>query len=107
MIGNLQRRYNETSSEYMREQDREFMTDRDLPNLPRGAPAPGSLAVTIDGINIVEVTDWPVLRTLEWAQRLTATGNALNNRQQTIAERILQGDPATAWASWSTWVWIT
>jgi excinuclease ABC subunit A len=49
-----------------------------------------ALAVTIDNENIVRVTEWPILHTLEWIKRLNGPNTPLNTRQQAIAERILK-----------------
>ena len=42
VIGNLERRYRETNSEYIRERITEFMSEQHLPHLRGHAPAPGS-----------------------------------------------------------------
>jgi excinuclease ABC subunit A len=90
VIGNLQRRYNETNSEYMREKISEVMSERICPTCNGARLRREALAVTIDGVNIVAVTQWPVLRTLEWAQRLYGAETPLSTRQQAIADRILK-----------------
>ena len=90
VIGNLERRYNETSSEYMRAKISEYMSERICPDCGGARLRKEALAVTVDGKNVVEVTHWPVLRTLEWAQRLGADDTSLNTRQQYIAARILK-----------------
>jgi excinuclease ABC subunit A len=90
VIGNLQRRYNETSSEYMREKISEFMSERTCPTCNGKRLRKEALAVTVDDVSIIEVTNWPVLRTLEWVQRLNGENTPLNARQQAIAERIMK-----------------
>jgi excinuclease ABC subunit A len=90
VIGNLQRRYNETGSEYMRERIMELMTEQICPTCQGTRLRKEALAVTIDGANIVEVTHWPVIRTLEWARKLARADSPLTPRQQAIAERILK-----------------
>jgi excinuclease ABC subunit A len=90
VIGNLERRYNETNSDYMRERIAEFMTENVCPTCGGARLRKEALAVTIDGINIVEVTQWPVIRSLEWARHLSAPDTPLNSRQMVIAERILK-----------------
>ena len=49
-----------------------------------------ALAVTVDQFNIVEVTGWPVLKTLDWAHRLWSDESPLTIRDKTIAERIIK-----------------
>jgi excinuclease ABC subunit A len=90
VISNLQRRYNETSSEYMRDKISEFMSERVCPACNGARLRREALAVTVDGSHIVEVTRWPVLRTLEWARRLAEAATPLSSRQQAIAESILK-----------------
>jgi excinuclease ABC subunit A len=90
VIGNLERRYNETNSDYMRERIAEFMTENVCPTCGGARLRKEALSVTIDGVNIVEVTRWPVLRSLEWARHLNAPDTPLNARQMVIAERILK-----------------
>jgi excinuclease ABC subunit A len=90
VIGNLHRRYSETSSEYMREKISEVMSERVCPACGGARLRKEALAVTISDANIVEVTYWPVLQTLEWAKLLASPETPLTTRQQAIAERILK-----------------
>jgi len=90
VIGNLQRRYQETNSEYMRDRISEFMSEQVCPTCGGARLRREALAVTIDGTNIVEVTQWPVLRALEWVRRLSGADTPLDARQRVIGERILK-----------------
>jgi excinuclease ABC subunit A len=90
VITNLERRYGETSSEYMREKISEFMSERPCQSCRGARLRPEALAVTVDDTNILQVTQWPVLRTLEWVRRLSLPETPLNARQQVIAARILK-----------------
>jgi excinuclease ABC subunit A len=90
VIGNLQRRYNETGSEYMRERIGELMSEQICPTCGGARLRQEALAVTVDGVNIVEVSQWPVIRTLAWAWRLNNPETPLTPRQQAISERILK-----------------
>ncbi|MDD5469024.1 MAG: excinuclease ABC subunit UvrA [Anaerolineales bacterium] len=90
VVHNLQRRYLETTSEFMRDKISEFMSERVCPSCEGARLRKEALAITVDEVNIVEVTHWPVLRTLEWVQRLAAPDSPLFPRQRTIAERILK-----------------
>ncbi|UCH61028.1 MAG: excinuclease ABC subunit UvrA [Anaerolineales bacterium] len=90
VVGNLQRRYGETNSDYMRDKISEFMSERICPSCNGARLRREALAVTIDDVNIVTVTQWAVLRTLGWVQRLSSLETPLNARQQAIAERILK-----------------
>ncbi|MBN2554673.1 MAG: excinuclease ABC subunit UvrA [Anaerolineales bacterium] len=90
IIGNLERRYQETSSEYMRSRIQEFMSRRPCPQCGGNRLRKEALAVTVDGVNIVEITAWPVRKLLEWTRNLSSEGGPLNLRQQLIADRVLK-----------------
>lgn len=89
VIPNLERRFRETHSEYIRGKISEFMNDRPCPTCKGERLRPEALAVTVMDQNIVEVTRWPVNKTLDFIKRLSTPG-ALSNREFTIAERILK-----------------
>jgi len=98
VIPNLRRRYRETSSDYMRRKIEGYMAERECPTCHGARLRPESLAVTIDGKPIVEITDWPVAQTLVWVERLQGDrkgtgdhkGSPLRARQQAIARQILK-----------------
>ena len=90
VVPNLERRYRESNSEYIRNKITEFMSDRPCPTCKGTRLRPEAMAVTVDKVNIVEVTGWPVNRTLHWAEYLAAKDTPFSNRQQAIAERILK-----------------
>jgi excinuclease ABC subunit A len=90
VINNLERRYRETNSEYIREKITEFMSDRPCPTCNGYRLRPEVLAVTIDGVNIVEVTSWPVRRALVWIEKLSDESSPFSTRERLIAERILK-----------------
>ena len=90
VIGNLERRYRETNSEYIRAKISEFMSDRPCPTCNGARLNPAAQAVTVADANIISVTSWPVLKTLEWVQKFTDMDSPLNARQQAIAERVIK-----------------
>ncbi len=90
VITNLERRYRETNSDYIREKISEYMSDRPCPTCGGRRLKPEAIAVTVNETNIIEVTAWPVSRTLEWVQQLAAPRGPLNARQKAISERILK-----------------
>ncbi len=90
MIGNLERRYRETNSEYIRTKISEFMSNRPCPTCGGKRLRPEALAVTVADVNILHITEWPVLHSLEWAEKLSGSESPLNSRQQAISERILK-----------------
>ncbi len=90
LIGNLERRYRETNSDYIRTKISEFMSNRPCPTCGGKRLRPEALAVTVADANILNITEWPVIRSLEWAQKLAGSETPLNPRQIAISERILK-----------------
>jgi len=90
VINNLHRRYQETNSEYIREKIAEVMSEVVCPRCNGQRLREEALAVTVDGYNIIQVTEWPVLRTLQWVEHLSGENSPLTARQKMIAERILK-----------------
>jgi excinuclease ABC subunit A len=66
------------------------MSDRPCPTCQGKRLNPAALAVTVDDVNIITATSWPVLTTLEWVKKLSGKNSPLTQKQKTIAERILK-----------------
>jgi len=90
VIGNLERRYRETNSEYIREKITEYMSDKPCPTCKGKRLRPEAIAVTVNDANIIEVTSWPILKTLDWVGELSGKKSVLTNRQKAIAERVIK-----------------
>jgi len=90
VINNLERRFKETQSEYMRTRIMGFMNDHPCPSCNGARLRPEALAVTIDDINIVEISAWPIQKVLVWVNRLKSSKAPLSERQQLIADRVLR-----------------
>ncbi|HEX2697498.1 MAG TPA: excinuclease ABC subunit UvrA, partial [Anaerolineales bacterium] len=90
VVGNLERRYKETNSEYIREKITEYMSDKPCPTCKGKRLRPEAIAVTVSGANIIEVTSWPILKTLDWISELAGKKSVLTNRQKAIAERVIK-----------------
>ena len=90
VITNLERRYRETNSEYIREKISEYMSDRPCPSCGGKRLNPAALAVTVDDVNIVEANSWPVSTTLEWVKKISGKSSPLTSKQKTIAERVIK-----------------
>lgn len=84
VINTLRRRYNETS-EAMRAEFEEYMTNIECPDCHGKRLRPEVLAITVNGKNISEVTELSVGKMQEFFQSLTLT-----ERENMIAERILK-----------------
>jgi excinuclease ABC subunit A len=90
VIGNLERRYQETQSQYIRERIQDYMSEQACPVCQGQRLRPEALAVTLNDVNIVEVTGWPVLQSLAWVRSLKNDDETLSERQRTIAGRVLK-----------------
>jgi excinuclease ABC subunit A len=90
VINNMERRYRETSSEYIKSKIAEFMTDQPCQTCGGDRLRTEALAVTIDGHNIIEVTKWPVHRSLAWIEHLSDDTSPFTEREGMISERILK-----------------
>jgi len=90
VIPNLMRRFRETQSDYIRNKIATFMSDKPCPECHGARLRKESLAVTVDGVNILEVTSWPVIRTLEWINHLSSENSPLSNKEKIISNRILK-----------------
>ena len=84
VINTLRRRYNETS-EAMRAEFEEYMTNIECPDCHGKRLRPEVLAITVNGKNISEVTELSIGKMQEFFQSLTLT-----ERENMIAERILK-----------------
>jgi excinuclease ABC subunit A len=84
----MERLYRETESENSRANIERYMTSRPCPVCQGKRLKPESLAVTIGGKNIMDVSSMSVTQALEW---LTAIGGSvLNEREQMIAHQIIK-----------------
>jgi excinuclease ABC subunit A len=92
VIPNLERRYKETDSDYMRQEIERYMANRPCTVCQGQRLKPAALAVTIAGQNIVEVTRLSVAEALHWVQRLQGQddGSSLSPREQIIAYQVLK-----------------
>ncbi len=87
VIPNLKRRYEETSSDYIRGKIEGYMAHRPCPACKGTRLKPEALAVTIAGKNIAEVSSMSVAEALRFFEELPLK---LTERQRTIGSRILK-----------------
>ncbi|HXP92925.1 MAG TPA: excinuclease ABC subunit UvrA [Candidatus Binatia bacterium] len=85
VVNNLQRRYNETSSDYVKEEIEKFMSASTCQACKGARLKPEALAVTVGGTNINEVTKLPVERSEAFFRELK-----LSEREELIAHQILK-----------------
>lgn len=87
IVNILKRKYEETESEYVRQELEQYMATRPCPACQGKRLKPESLAVRVAGKNIAEVTAMSIEDAYAWFQTLESQ---LTERERTIAERILR-----------------
>lgn len=85
VIPNLERRYKETQSDYMKHEIEEYMANIPCPDCKGKRLKSESLAVTVGGMNIAQLSDMTVRHAREKLSALT-----LNKTEEMIADRILK-----------------
>ena len=85
VIPNLERRYKETQSDYMKHEIEEYMANIPCPDCKGKRLKSESLAVTVGGMNIAQLSDMTVRYAREKLSALT-----LNKTEEMIAGRILK-----------------
>jgi excinuclease ABC subunit A len=85
VINNLQRRYSETSSEYVKEEIEKFMSASVCPACKGARLKPEALAVTLGGSNVAELTRMSIERLEGFFAKLRLT-----QRQEQIAHQIVK-----------------
>ncbi len=87
LITNLERRYRETDSEYIKTELEKYMVSRPCPGCGGRRLRPEALAVTIDDKTIADIAGMSVTDALAWVARLPSVISA---RERTISYQILK-----------------
>jgi excinuclease ABC subunit A len=97
VIPNLERRYRDTDSDYTRREIERYMSSRSCEACHGQRLKPQSLAVTVAGISIMQMTSMTVDRAIEWGENLTRgtspkvrKSSLLNAREQIVATQIIK-----------------
>jgi len=85
IVASLERWYKETSSDYWRNEMEQYLATLPCPTCKGARLKPEILAVTVDGLNIHEVTTLSIRSALTFFENLSLT-----EREQMIAEQILK-----------------
>ena len=85
IINNLERRYKETKSNWIRNDIESLMTKADCHVCGGARLKPEALSVTIDGKNIAEITKFTIIELLEFFENLE-----LSEREQKIANLLIK-----------------
>jgi excinuclease ABC subunit A len=89
----VQRRYEQTTSDYMREKYQSLMTERPCQTCEGKRLRPEALAVTVGDLNIYDISRMPILKMRTWVKSLKGTEEApaiLNARDQEIAHQVVK-----------------
>ena len=85
IIPNLQRRFNETTSEGTKAEIQQYMYESPCPACHGKRYRPETLAVKLNGINIAELSDMSIIQARDFLNHLE-----LNSKQRAVAERVLK-----------------
>ena len=85
VVANLQRRYEETQSEYLKQELERYMSDKPCPVCKGRRLKPESLAVTVAGRNISDVCTLSITAAIDFFDKLAGS-----EREQLIARGVLK-----------------
>ncbi|MFO7152654.1 MAG: excinuclease ABC subunit UvrA [Bacillota bacterium] len=85
VINNLKRRYNETDSEWSREEIEQYMSTKPCPACKGARLKPESLAVKVGGLSIAEVTALSIREAMKFFDELELT-----EKERIISQQILK-----------------
>jgi excinuclease ABC subunit A len=87
VVTNLERRYRETDSEFIKTELEKYMVERPCPACKGKRLRPEALGVTVDGRDISEVANLSITDALEWSQTLPGR---ITERERAIAYQVLK-----------------
>jgi len=87
IVSNLERRYRESESDYIKAEIEKFMVTKPCPTCAGKRLRPEILAVTIGERNVWDVSTMSIKDALRWAHALTGE---LSERERTIAHQLLK-----------------
>ena len=88
IVPNLERRYRETDSDYMRAKIEEYMADRPCPACEGARLKPSTLAVRIGGLNIYELSLLPVTGAIKFLDELELTASGSGSSAARVLKEI-------------------
>ena len=89
VISNLERRYRETESDYVRSEIERYMTSRPCQSCHGQRLKPEALAVTVCGLNIIDVARRSIAQALKWVH--TCRGDAIEATNGPITQESKAG----------------
>jgi len=88
-VNNLERRYLETDSEFIRKEIGTFMQKQTCPTCKGARLKEEALNVLIGGKNIANITSLPIAKTIKWLEEIW-TKDILNNKELLIGDSIFK-----------------
>jgi excinuclease ABC subunit A len=90
VINNMERRFEATKSDYMRTEINKYMTKKICPDCLGARLKPESLSVTLDKLNINQLTELAIKDIYDFILELTKSNTSLNQTEQHIGKLILK-----------------
>jgi len=95
VVNDLERRYQETQSDFIRAEIERFMKKEVCPDCAGTRLKPEALSVTVLGKNIFDIVEMPINKSKDWAQTLkqiihTDSNEKLTGSEKTIARGIVK-----------------
>ncbi len=87
VIPNLERRYKDTESDYVRQEVERYMAAKMCKGCKGGRLKPQSLAVTVAGMNINEVTGMTVNQAIDWISSLANDSENMDSKPHMLTPR--------------------
>lgn len=85
LVANLERRYNQTQSDAMKDEYEQYMSDTPCPDCHGHRLKREALSVTVGGLSIAQLSDMPIRNSLKFVNELKLT-----DRQNMISAQILK-----------------
>jgi excinuclease ABC subunit A len=88
-IPELERRYAESQSDWVKEEIKKYMREKVCPECNGLRLKKEVLSITIDGLSIAEVTAFSIIKTIEWVKSIEEN-NVVNSREKEISHLIIK-----------------
>lgn len=91
VVPRLARMYKDSTSEYVREDIEKYMRKLPCPECYGARLRPEALSITVDGLNIAEVTEMSIEENKDWISSLVGNGkHPLSKFERMVAEQVLK-----------------
>jgi len=90
IVNELERHHKETESDYIRNGIEKYMIEKPCETCKGARLKKEALSVTIDNLNISEVSNLTINEAKSWIEKIKNTNNLLSNRESEIANMILK-----------------